>query len=114
MDGALFDAAWVGAAWTGVCDIADIPPLGARVVATARGDIAVFRTRDNSVFALHDRYPHKQGKLSQGIVHGHNVTCPLHNWVIGLQDGCAQGPDAGCVPRVAAKVEDGRISLALA
>ena len=69
-------------------------------------DIAIFRTADDRVFALHDRCPHKQGKLSQGIVHGTSVTCPLHNWVIGLEDGMAKDPDEGCVRTVPVKLED--------
>ena len=101
-------------AWIDVGLLEDIPRQGARVVATHRGDVAVFRTRDDSVFALDDRCPHKAGKLSQGIVHGHNVTCPLHNWVIGLEDGVAQAPDEGCVHRFPARLVDGRVQLALA
>ena len=91
----------------------DIPRQGARVVATPRGDVAVFRTLDDTVFALDDACPHKGGKLSQGIVHGHKVTCPLHSWVISLADGQAQGPDEGCVHRIASAVRDGRVLLAL-
>ena len=102
------------AIWVDVGAVGDIPRQGARVVATARGDVAVFRTLDDAVFALDDACPHKRGKLSQGIVHGHNVTCPLHNWVIGLADGQAQSPDEGCVHRVGATVRDGRVLLDLA
>jgi nitrite reductase (NADH) small subunit len=51
--------------------------------------------------------------LSQGIVHGHRVTCPLHNWVIGLEDGLAQAPDEGCVRRIPTRVRDGRVLLDL-
>ena len=102
-----------GAAWVEVCGLDDIPRQGARVVATGRGDVAVFRTIDDAVFALDDACPHKAGKLSQGIVHGHHVTCPLHNWVIGLEDGRAQAPDEGCVHRVRATLRDGRVLLAL-
>ena len=84
------------------------------MVATRRGDVALFRTVDDAVFALDDRCPHKQGKLSQGIVHGHNVTCPLHNWVIGLEDGAAQAPDEGCVHRFPARLQGGRVLIELA
>lgn len=103
------------AIWIGICDLKDIPRQGARVVATpAHGNVAVFRTLDDAVFALEDRCPHKGGPLSQGIVHGHAVTCPLHNWVIDLASGEAQEPDRGCVRRIPAKVEDGRVLLGFA
>jgi nitrite reductase (NADH) small subunit len=91
----------------------DIPILGARSVKTALGDIAIFRAQDDAVFALRDSCPHKQGPLSHGIVHGHSVTCPLHNWVISLESGFAEGLDVGCTAKFAVKVEHGRVLLAL-
>ena len=98
--------------WTAVCRLADIPSLGARRVARAQGlPVAVFRNADDKVFALLDRCPHKGGPLSQGIVFGDSVACPLHNWAIGLTDGCAQAPDAGCTPKFACKVEAGEVFL---
>jgi nitrite reductase (NADH) small subunit len=99
--------------WIDIGRLDDILPLGARVVRARLGDIAIFRTADNKVFALADRCPHKGGPLSQGIVHGERVTCPLHNWVVGLGDGQAIAPDRGCVARYPVKVEDGIIRLFL-
>jgi nitrite reductase (NADH) small subunit len=98
--------------YTDIGALEDIPRLGARSVRTQSGDIAVFRTGDDRVFALSDRCPHKAGPLSQGIVHGSAVTCPLHAWVISLESGAALGADHGCVPRYAVKVEQGRVLLA--
>ena len=98
--------------WTVVCRVDDIPVLGARRVARPRGgDVAVFRNAENQVFALLDRCPHKGGPLSQGIVFGTSVACPLHNWTIGLDDGCAKQPDEGCTPRFSVKVEGGEVFL---
>jgi len=98
--------------WRMICRIDDIPVLGARRVARPSGiDVAVFRNADDQVFALLDRCPHKGGPLSQGIVFGTSVACPLHNWAIGLEDGCAKSPDEGCTPRFAVKVTDGVIYL---
>ena len=97
--------------WRDVGSVDDIPRLGARTVASPRGDIAVFRTATDGVFALDDRCPHKAGKLSQGIVHGKSVTCPLHGWVIGLASGEAEAPDEGCVRRVPARLEGRRVLL---
>jgi nitrite reductase (NADH) small subunit len=98
--------------WTPICRVEDIPPLGARRVARPQGlAVAVFRGAEDQVFALLDRCPHKGGPLSQGIVHGESVACPLHNWSIGLADGCAKAPDQGCTPRFACRVEGGQVFL---
>ncbi|MCX7626844.1 MAG: nitrite reductase small subunit NirD [Methylophilaceae bacterium] len=100
-------------AWVKIALLEDIPRLGARVVKSARGNIAVFRTGEDQVYALHDRCPHKGGPLSQGIVHGAWVTCPLHGWTIGLPDGCAMAPDQGRTSCFEVKVEDGLVWLKL-
>lgn len=88
-----------------------IPAQGARVVKTAQGCIAVFRTADDRIFALEDRCPHKGGPLSEGIVHGSSVTCPLHNWVFDMNSGQAQGVDKGAIRTFAVRVEAGRILI---
>jgi len=101
--------------WKEICRVDDIPVLGARRVARARGpEVALFRNAEGEVFALLDRCPHKGGPLSQGIVFGRSVACPLHNWTIGLCDGVAAAPDHGCTPRFAVKVENGTVSLDVA
>ena len=98
--------------WTVICRVDDIPVLGARRVARARGlPVAVFRNSEDEVFALLDRCPHKAGPLSQGIVSGRQVACPLHNWNIGLCTGQAGAPDEGCTPRFSVKVQDGAVHL---
>lgn len=98
--------------WVAICRIDDIPRLGARRVARERGAaVAVFRTSDDRVFALLDRCPHKGGPLSQGIVAGDGVACPLHNQVIGLNDGCARAPDSGCTPTFAVKLQGTQVLL---
>lgn len=97
--------------WIKVSTIEAIPRLGARVVHSADGDIAVFRSAEDEVFALRDRCPHKGGPLSQGIVFGKYVACPLHNWSICLDDGQAVAPDVGCAKRFPIKVEDGFVYL---
>ena len=99
------------AEWKTICALEDIPRLGSRVVKSAACDIAVFRTNDDEVFALHDKCPHKGGPLSQGIVHGRQVTCPLHGWKTNLSDGNAVAPDIGCTKPFAVKVENGQVLL---
>ena len=98
--------------WTPICQLEDIPQLGSRRVAREKGAaVALFRTGTDKVFALLDRCPHKGGPLSQGIVFGESVACPLHNWNIALCDGVAAAPDVGCSPKFAVQVVDGQISL---
>ena len=94
-------------AWVPVCSVDDIPMLGARRVAREKGlAVAVFRTPGDQVHALLDRCPHRGGPLSQGIVVAGAVTCPLHNWTIGLSDGNARAPDAGATPPFACRVDE--------
>lgn len=97
--------------WTDIAALTDIPVRGARVVKTKDGCVAIFRTAADQVYALDNTCPHKQGPLSEGIVHGTAVTCPLHNWVISLETGMVQGLDEGQVTTYAARIENGRILL---
>ncbi len=99
--------------WVDVGNVNDIPQLGARVVSTNVGNIAIFRTATDSIFAIDDACPHKSGPLSQGIVHGTTVTCPLHNWNIDLTSGEALGADSGCTHVYKVKVENDIIFLQL-
>ena len=99
--------------WVTIGRLEDIPPRGARCVDTPEGRIAVFRTIDNRVFAMEDSCPHKKGPLSQGIVHGASVTCPLHNWVISLETGRALGADEGEVRTIPVRNEGGMLLIAL-
>ncbi len=104
--------------WKVICKVSDIPVLGARVVQRGLAwqelpNVAVFRSSEDKVFALLDRCPHKGGPLSQGIVFGETVACPLHNWNIELGSGCANAPDHGCAKKYTVKVEDGKVYLDL-
>ncbi|PHR94035.1 MAG: nitrite reductase (NAD(P)H) small subunit [Robiginitomaculum sp.] len=99
--------------WYEVCGLNDIPLRGSRIVKTERGCVALFRTADNDVFALDDKCPHKQGPLSQGIVHDRSVTCPLHGWVFSLETGEAQGADTGKVRTMPVRVVDGSVHIQL-
>ncbi len=100
--------------WKSICAVADIPVLGARVVKREHADdVAIFRNSEDKVFALLDKCPHKGGPLSQGIVFGERVACPLHNWNIELQSGCAIAPDEGCTQKFSVRIDDGKVLLDL-
>jgi len=73
----------------------------------------VFRTGADAVFALVDRCPHRGGPLSEGIVAGDTVTCPLHNWVIGLADGVALAPDEGRTVVLPVRILAGEVHIGL-
>ena len=96
--------------WFDVGPVGAIPLRGARTVKTPRREIAVFRTASSEIFALENKCPHKGGPLSEGIVHGHKVACPLHNLNVDLETGLAEG-DAGCARKFPVKIENGRIYI---
>lgn len=97
--------------WVKVAPLDEIPKLGARVVRTSGKEIGVFRTEDDRVFALNNACPHKAGPLSQGIIYGDKVACPLHGWKISLVDGKAEEPDVGETACYQVKVENGNVFL---
>lgn len=100
--------------WMRVCRMEEIPKLGARVVPRAGGpNVAIFRTAQDALFALADRCPHRGGPLSQGIVFGERVACPLHSTCVDLDSGCAVAPDKGVVKRYAVKVKNGDVYVDL-
>ncbi|MFK7893059.1 MAG: nitrite reductase small subunit NirD [Granulosicoccus sp.] len=105
------ELATAGSDWVSVGKLSDIPVLGSRRVFIDRKRIALFRTRADKVFALRDQCPHEGGPLSDGIVHGSCVTCPLHNWVISLESGQAQGADSGKTQTYQVRVQGDELLL---
>ena len=99
--------------WLDVGALGEIPVRGARTIKMGADgeEVALFRTAANKVYALVNRCPHKHGPLSQGIVHGDAVACPLHNWRISLSTGEALGEDKGCVPTIPVKIDAGRVLI---
>ncbi|MBH1976401.1 MAG: nitrite reductase small subunit NirD [Rhodocyclales bacterium] len=99
--------------WHKVCRLEEIPLRGSRVIPHESVSIAVFRTADDAVFALEDSCPHKAGPLSQGIVHGHRIACPLHGWNLELSSGIACAPDEGSTKTYEVRVDHGVVLIAL-
>jgi nitrite reductase (NADH) small subunit len=98
-------------AWYKITEVENIPSMGSRIVKIGEIEIAIFKTKDGSIFAINNMCPHKQGKLSEGLVHEHIVTCPLHNWDINLSNGEALGNDSGCTNVYEYKIENNIIYL---
>lgn len=99
------------AKWYKITEIENIPSMGSRKIEIGDTEIAIFKTKDDSIFAINNICPHKEGKLSEGLVHDHVVTCPLHNWDIDLSSGEALGSDSGCTNIYKTKIENNVIYL---
>lgn len=97
--------------WIDIGHIEEVPLRGSRLVKTHIGCVAIFRTAESEVFAATNNCPHKGGPLSEGIIHGQSVTCPLHNWVFDLTTGHAQGADEGQITTYPVRIENERILL---
>lgn len=91
--------------WRLIGVLADIPRSGARRIRIGELDVAVFRTANDELYAFQDTCPHLGGPLSEGIVHGNSVTCPLHNLVIDLETGQSIEPDPKCVRSCTVRLE---------
>ncbi|MEM1197565.1 MAG: nitrite reductase small subunit NirD [Pseudomonadota bacterium] len=102
----------LGQDWVAICSASAIEPgMAGTVPVEGSDEIAIFHTIGGEFYALVNKCPHKGGPLSQGIVHGDSVSCPLHNWRISLKSGEALGEDTGCTPTIPLKVEADRIWL---
>ncbi|HAT39636.1 MAG TPA: nitrite reductase (NAD(P)H) small subunit [Polynucleobacter sp.] len=97
--------------WLKVTALEEIPVLGSRIIQAPAGQIAIFRNTEDEVFAVLDKCPHNGGPLSQGILHGRSVTCPLHSWNIDFSTGCAVAPDEGYAKSFSVKIESGVVWL---
>jgi nitrite reductase (NADH) small subunit len=67
----------------------EIPPGEGRTFRVSGTGIAVFRTREGRVFATQSECPHRGGPLSDGLVGGTTLICPLHEWSFDLLSGMA-------------------------
>lgn len=94
--------------------VSEFPEQRGRVFRMGEVELALFKLSDGTVKAIENRCPHKNGKLSEGIVCDHHVYCPLHDWKIDLHDGLVQAPDEGCVGTYETRVdEEGYVCLLL-
>jgi nitrite reductase (NADH) small subunit len=70
-------------------------------------EIALFKVSNGMVYALENHSPHpKGGVLSEGLVSGEYVFCPVYDWKISLIDGKVQAPDEGQVQTYKVEIED--------
>lgn len=88
--------------------------LGRRIVLEdPELEIAIFKLANGKIKAIENRCPHKGGVLSEGMVSGEHVFCPMHDWKISVVDGKAQAPDVGCVHKFEVEVEDNEVFILL-
>ena len=97
--------------WYPVPGAESIPPREGRKVKHKDLEVALFNVGDGYL-AVDNRCPHKQGPLADGILSGKNVFCPLHNWKISLESGCALSGGQGQVKTYPVKVVGGNICIA--
>ena len=84
--------------------------IGKRV-KVADTEIALFKLKSGKVSAIENSCPHKGGPLSEGIVSGDHVFCPLHDWKICTTDGQVQAPDVGCVKKYDVEMVDEKVYI---
>jgi nitrite reductase (NADH) small subunit len=77
-------------------------------------EIALFKLSTGEVYALENRSPHpKGGVLSEGLVSGKYVYCPVYDWKISLVDGMVQAPDEGQIRTYSVEIKEDIIFILL-
>ncbi|RAK18249.1 assimilatory nitrite reductase (NAD(P)H) small subunit [Anoxybacillus vitaminiphilus] len=90
-----------------------LPKRIGKCVKIGHMELALFRLSNDHVYAVENRCPHRGGDLSQGIVSGEFLFCPLHDWKICMRDGNVQAPDRGCVKTYKVEIENEKIYVQL-
>lgn len=100
--------------WIRVTDCKNIPLREGRLVRASGHDIAVFNLGERFL-AVENRCPHKGGPLSDGIVSGAMVVCPLHAWKVSLETGQGVSPAGAqhCIRTFPTRIEHGFLMLKL-
>jgi len=98
--------------WVRVTQSENIPLREGRSVRIDNREIAVFNLGDRFL-AIDNSCPHKGGPLSEGIVSGTTVVCPLHAWKVDLNTGTVigQGSETPCVRTYPARVQNGVVDV---
>lgn len=80
--------------WYVVADAGEVAdrPIGATVLGDS---YVLWRGRDGTVAAAHDRCPHREAPLSLGHVDGGCLVCPYHAWMFDSAGSCVAVPSSG-------------------
>ena len=97
--------------WYKITEIENIPLRGSRTIEFDKNQVDIFRTSDNEVFALDHFGPHEKCWLSEGIIHGHIVTCTTLNIDVDLKTGKALGEGFQDTKTYEVKIEDNIVYL---
>ena len=95
-------------------NIHEFPVAIGQVILIEQEEIAIFRLSNGDVRAIENKSPHpKGGKLSDGLVSGEYLFCPIHDWKISLVDGVVQAPDQGKVKTYPVEVRENDLLITL-
>ncbi len=89
-----------------VAHYSDLPVRAGYSVKIDNQEVALFKVTNGKVYGIENRSPHpKGGVLTEGLVSGEYVFCPVYDWKISLADGKVQAPDEGQVRTYQVEVE---------
>jgi nitrite reductase (NADH) small subunit len=95
-----------------VANYSDLPVRAGYSVKVDNSEVALFKVTNGKVFAIENRSPHpKGGVLTEGLVSGEFVFCPVYDWKISLADGKVQAPDVGQVKAYQVEVEGDNVYI---
>jgi nitrite reductase/ring-hydroxylating ferredoxin subunit len=86
-------------AFVKVATVQEVPPGQGKQVKVGGKTLAVFNA-GGTFYAIDDTCPHRGASLAEGVLEGHEVTCPWHAATFDVTTGAHLSPparsDVGC------------------
>lgn len=97
-----------------VADYQSLPERAGQVVTVNNEEIVLFRLSSGVVKAVENRSPHRKGgTISEALVSGHYIYCPVYDLKVSLEDGMVQAPDEGQIKTYELEITNGEVFVIL-
>ena len=86
--------------------VENIPVGEGREYQIGHEEIAIFRARNNKIYAIQAKCPHRNGFLSDGMIGNGILVCPFHSYKFELASGKPLGNDCESLQTYRVEISD--------